>query len=158
MELQYTFTQRRPAPFLGLRSEHSLEQQRRANVAPATLRAKGGVSTAIGPDAGVSIGLAVERDLVKASNVAGLEVAPGYRTRLRPGNVLSSEVKFFWGASASSTLSLKNYNSLHVRLVGNLAATFDANLFLHQDSQVGELAVKSELHIGLGYSWNRKWF
>ena len=87
----------------------------------------------------------------------GLEIAPEYKEEWRPGNVASSQAKFFWGVRQRSTLSLQNFNSLRIRLLGNLAATLDANFFLHRDSQVQALAVKSELQVGLGYAWSEKW-
>ena len=111
----------------------------------------------MGSDAGVRVGLAVERDYVQATNVMGLEIAPEYKEELWPGNVVSSQAKFFWGVRQRSTLSLQNFNSLRIRLLSNLAATLDANFFLHRDSQVQALAVKSELQVGLGYAWSEKW-
>lgn len=156
VETLYTLAGRRPAPFMGL-DANTVWTSGQGESHPVTLRMKGGVYRPLGSDAGVRVGLAVERDFVKADYVAGLEVAPKYRVQLRPGNVLASETKFFWGASQRSTLSLQNFNSLRVRLVGNLAATLDANLFLHRDTNVQAMAVKSELHFGLGYSWRKKW-
>ncbi len=157
LEVLYTLAGRRPAPFLGF-DVNTVWTSGQDDSHPVTMRMKGGVYRSLGSDAGVRVGLAVERDFVKADYVAGLEVAPKYRVQLRPGNVLASETKFFWGASQKSTLSLQNFNNLQVRLVGNLAATLDANLFLHRDSTVQALAVKSEIHFGLGYSWSKKWF
>lgn len=157
VEALYTLAGRRPAPFLGF-DVNTVWTSGQGESHPVTLRMKGGVYRSLGPDAGVRVGLAVERDFVEADYVAGLEVAPKYRAQLRPGNVLASETKFFWGASQRSALSLQNFNSLQIRLVGNLAATLDANLFIHRDSNVQALAVKSEIHFGLGYSWRKKWF
>ena len=155
VEVLYTLAGRSPAPFLGF-DINTVWTPQQGESHPVTLRMKGGVYRSFGSDAGVRVGLAVERDLVQADYVAGLEVAPKYRLQLRPGSALASETKFFWGASEKSTLSLQNFNSLKVLLVGNLAATLDVNLFLHRDGTVQALAVKSEIHFGLGYSWNWK--
>ena len=150
-DVLYTWSQRGLAPFLGLDIN---------TVWTAALGEKhplGGLHKKFGSDAGVRVGLAVERDHVQATNVMGLEIAPEYKEELRPGNVVSSQAKFFWGVRQRSTLSLQNFNSLRIRLLGNLAATLDANFFLHRDSQVQALAVKSELQVGLGYAWSEKW-
>ena len=157
VEGRYTWTHRRTAPFLGS-DVNTVWTASPGEEHPLTIRLKGGVYRTLGTDAGVHVGLAAERDLVARENVAGLEVSPKFRMRLGPGSVLSSEAKFFWGASRKRTLSFQSFHSLQIRLPGNLAATVDANLFLHRDNQVGALANKSELHFGLGYTWRKKWF
>lgn len=45
-----------------------------------------------------------------------------------------------------------------INLMGDLHVTIDANYFLHRDTEVDELGVKSERQVGLGYTWGRKWF
>ena len=155
-DVLYTWSQRRLAPFLGL-DINTVWTAAPGEKHPLALRFKGGLHKKLGPDTGVRLGLAVERAHVQATNVMGLEIAPEYKEELRPGNVVSSQAKFFWGVKQRSALSLQNFNSLRIRLLGNLAATLDANLFLHRDSQIQALAVKSELQVGLGYSWSEKW-
>ncbi len=155
-DVLYTWSQRQFAPFLGL-DINTVWTGASGEKHPLALRFKGGLHKKFGSDAGVRVGLAVERDQVQATNVMGLEIAPEYKEELRPGNVVSSQAKFFWGVRQRSTLSLQNFNSLRIRLLGNLAATLDANFFLHRDSQVQALAVKSELQVGLGYAWSEKW-
>ena len=155
-DVLYTWSQRGLAPFLGL-DINTVWTAVSGEKHPLALRFKGGLHKKFGSDAGVRVGLAVERDHVQATNVMGLEIAPEYKEKLRPGNVVSSQAKFFWGVRQRSTLSLQNFNSLRIRLLGNLAATLDANFFLHRDSQVQALAVKSELQVGLGYAWSEKW-
>ena len=155
-DVLYTWSQRRLAPFLGL-DINTVWTAASGEKHPLALRFKGGLHKKWAPDTGVRVGLAMERDQVQATNVMGLEIAPEYKEELRPGNVVSSQAKFFWGVRQRSTLSLQNFNSLRIRLLGNLAATLDANFFLHRDSQVQALAVKSELQVGLGYAWSEKW-
>ena len=155
-DVLYTWSQRRLAPFFGL-DINTVWTAASGEKHPLALRFKGGLHKKWGPDAGVRVGLAVEKDYVQATNVMGLEIAPEYKEELRPGNVVSSQAKFFWGVRQRSTLSLQNFNSLRIRLLSNLAVTLDANFFLHRDSQVQALAVKSELQVGLGYAWSEKW-
>ena len=120
---------------------------------PVVLRFKGGLRTELGSRANVRVGLALERDRITAMNVVGVEVAPEYRTTLAEGNTLSSQARVFWGTGRRQTMSVQHYNHLRVRLLDDLAATLDANIFLHRDSDVDRSAVKFELQVGLGYDW-----
>ena len=120
---------------------------------PVVLRFKGGLQTELGSQAVVRVGLALERDRVTAMNVVGVEVAPEYRTSLLPGNSLSSQARVFWGTGQRQTMSVQHYNHLRFRLLDDLAATLDANIFLHRDSDIDRPAVKFELQVGLGYDW-----
>ena len=86
-------------------------------------------------------------------NVVGVEVAPEFRTSLLPGNSLSSQARVFWGTGQRQTMSVQHFNHLRFRLLDDLAATLDANLFLLRDSDVDRAAVKFELQVGLGYDW-----
>ncbi|MDE2846902.1 MAG: hypothetical protein OXO51_09360 [Gemmatimonadota bacterium] len=120
---------------------------------PVVLRFKGGLRTELGSQANVRVGLALERDRVTAMNVVGVEVAPEFRTSLLPGNSLSSQARVFWGTGRRQTMSVQHFNHLRFRLLDDLAATLDANLFLHRDSDIDRAAVKFELQVGLGYDW-----
>lgn len=120
---------------------------------PVVLRFKGGLRTELGSQAILRVGLALERDRVTAMNVVGVEVAPEYRTTLLPGNTLSSQARVFWGTGQRQTVSVQHFNHLRFRLLDDLAATLDANIFLHRDSDVDRAAVKFELQVGLGYDW-----
>ncbi|MYA77312.1 MAG: hypothetical protein F4Y17_06995 [Gemmatimonadetes bacterium] len=120
---------------------------------PVVFRFKGGLRTELGSQANVRIGLALERDRITAMNVVGVELAPEYRTTLLPGNTLSSQARVFWGTGQRQTMSVQHYNHLRFRLLDDLAATLDANLFLHRDSDIDRAAVKFELQVGLGYDW-----
>ena len=120
---------------------------------PVVLRFKGGLQTELGSQAVVRVGLALERDRITAMNVVGVEVSPEYRTTLLPGNTLSSQARVFWGAGQNQTMSVQHFNHLRFRLLDDLAATLDANVFLHRDSDVDRPAVKFELQVGLGYDW-----
>ena len=120
---------------------------------PVVLRFKGGLRTELGSGANVRVGLALERDRITAMNVVGVEVAPEYRTSLLEGNTLSSQARVFWGTGQRQTMSVQHYNHLRFRLLDDLAATLDANIFLHRDSDVDRPAVKFELQVGLGYDW-----
>ena len=120
---------------------------------PVVLRFKGGLQTELGSQAVVRVGLALERDRITAINVVGVEVAPEYRTTLLPGNTLESQARVFWGTGQRRTMSVQHYNHLRFRLLDDLSATLDANVFLHRDSDVDRAAVKFELQVGLGYDW-----
>ena len=120
---------------------------------PVVFRVKGGLRTELGSQANVRVGLALERDRITAINVVGVEVAPEFRTSLLPGNSLSSQARVFWGTGQRQTMSVQHFNHLRFRLLDDLAATLDANLFLHRDSDIDRAAVKFELQVGLGYDW-----
>ena len=120
---------------------------------PVVFRFKGGLQTELGSQAIVRVGLAMERDRVTAMNVVGVELAPEYRTTLLEGNTLSSQARVFWGTGQRRTMSVQHYNHLRFRLLDDLSATLDANIFLHRDSDVDRAAVKFELQVGLGYDW-----
>lgn len=121
---------------------------------PVVFRFKGGLRTELGSQANVRIGLALERDRITAINVVGVEVAPEFRTSLLPGNSLSSQARVFWGTGQRQIMSVQHFNHLRFRLLDDLAATLDANLFLHRDSDIDRAAVKFELQVGLGYDWH----
>jgi len=120
---------------------------------PVVIRFKGGLQSELGSRAIVRVGLALERDRITAMNVVGIEVAPEYRTTLLPGNTLSSQARVFWGTGRHQTVSVQHFNHLRFRLLDDLAATLDANIFLHRDSDIDRSAVKFELQVGLGYDW-----
>ena len=120
---------------------------------PVVIRFKGGLQSELGSQAIVRVGLALERDRITAMNVVGIEVAPEYRTTLLPGNTLSSQARVFWGTGQHQTMSVQHFNHLRFRLLDDLAATLDANIFLHRDSDIDRPAVKFELQVGLGYDW-----
>ena len=117
------------------------------------LRFKGGLRTELGSQAIVRVSLALERDRITAMNVVGVEVAPEYWMTLLPGNTLSSRARVFWGTGRCQTMSVQHFNHLRFRLLDDLAATLDANIFLHRDSDIDRPAVKFELQVGLGYDW-----
>ncbi len=120
---------------------------------PVVLRFKGGLQTELGSQAVVRVGLALERDRITAINVVGVEVASEFRTTLLEGNTLSSQARVFWGTGQRQTMSVQHYNHLRFRLLDDLSATLDANIFLHRDSDIDQPAVKFELQVGLGYDW-----
>ena len=155
-EVGFAWSKLHPAPFFGI-DLNTVWTASRDEKHPLALRFKGGLQKKLGGAAGVRIGLAIERDRARAANTVGLELAPELKGGTAPGSVFSSQAKLFWGVNKGSVVSLQNFNSLSIRLLGNLAATLDANLFLYRGSQVRAVAVKSELNVGLGYSWSAKW-
>ena len=155
-DVLYTWSQRRLAPFFGL-DINTVWTAAAGEKHPLALRFKGGLHKKWARMLASALVWLWRETTVQATNVMGLEIAPEYKEELWPGNIVSSQAKFFWGVRQRSTLSLQNFNSLRIRLLSNLAATLDANFFLHRDSQVQALAVKSELQVGLGYAWSEKW-
>ena len=155
-EVGYTWSQLHPAPFFGF-DLNTVWTASNNEKHPLALRFKGGLQKPLSRAAGVRIGLAVERDRARAANIVGFELAPELKGGTSSGNAFSSQAKFFWGVNQGSVVSLQNFNSLSIRLWGNLAATLNANLFLYRGSLQRAVAVKSELHAGLGYSWSEKW-
>ena len=67
-------------------------------------------------------------------------------------------MKVFVGATQGHKVSLQHYNRLLINLSGSLSIAIDAHYFLHRDAQVDVLGFKNEIQIGLGYTWDRKWF
>ena len=105
-DVLYTWSQRGLAPFLGLDINTvwtAASGEPRCGSRGVCIKNLARMS---------AFGLAVERDHVQATNVMGLEIAPEYKEEWRPGNVVSSQAKFFWGVKQRSTLSLQNFNSL----------------------------------------------
>lgn len=151
-ELLYSLPSSPLSPFLGL-DVNTVWTGGEGQKHPVVLRFKGGLQTELGSRSIVRVGLALERDRITATNVVGVEVAPGYRTTLLEGNTLESQARVFWGTGQRQTMSVQHYNHLRFRLLGDLSATLDANLFLHRDSDVDRAAVKFELQVGLGYDW-----
>ena len=155
-EVGFAWSQLHPAPFFGF-DLNTVWTASKNEKHPLAMRFKGGLQKTLSRAAGVRIGLAVERDRARAANIVGLELAPELKGETSSGSVLSSQAKFFWGVNQGSVVSLQNFNNLSIRLLGNLAATLDANLFLYRGSRLRSVAVKSELNVGLGYSWSEKW-
>ena len=151
-ELRYLLPSSPLSPFVGL-DANTVWTGDEGQKHPVVLRFKGGLQTELGSRTVVRVSLAMERDRITAMNVVGVEVAPEYRTTLLEGNTLSSQARVFWGTGQRRTMSVQHYNHLRFRLLGDLSATLDANLFLHRDSEVDRSAVKFELQVGLGYDW-----
>ncbi|MCY3556636.1 MAG: hypothetical protein OXH56_15080 [Gemmatimonadetes bacterium] len=151
-ELLYSLPSSPLSPFLGL-DVNTVWTGGEGQKHPVVLRFKGGLQTDLGSQAIVRVGLALERDRITAVNVVGVELAPEYRTTLLEGNTLESQARVFWGTGQRQTMSVQHYNHLRFRLLDDLSATLDANLFLHRDSDVDRAAVKFELQVGLGYDW-----
>jgi len=118
---------------------------------PLTLRLKGGLQRRFAPNTVIRVAIAIEKDRTLADSVFGLEIAPEFRKTLQAGSFVSSQARVFWGASEGNKLSIQHFNSLSIRLLGNLAATLDAHVFLFRDSEIKKTAVKFELQAGLGY-------
>lgn len=156
-EVVYTWQQKHPAPFVSL-DVNTVWTVPPQTPRPLTLRGSAGLHRSLGKDAKVRIGVGVDQNLARHRREVGIEVVPEYQRQLGKGNSLSSNLKLFASAAPTRRLSIQHYNSLLVHLVGNLYTTIDANFFLHRDSQVEKLAFKSELQVGLGYTWEKKWF
>jgi hypothetical protein len=125
---------------------------------PLSVRVSAGLHRSLGKQAKARLGLGLEEDFARHRREVGLEVVPEYRKQLGKGNALSSNMKVFAGAAPTRRLSLQSFNSLQVHLVGNVYTTIDANLFIHRDDKVDRLGLKTELQVGLGYAWDKKWF
>ncbi|MBI2504529.1 MAG: bifunctional metallophosphatase/5'-nucleotidase, partial [Candidatus Latescibacteria bacterium] len=157
VEAIYTWQKKQPAPFVSL-DLNTVWTRTSPQPRPMSLRGSAGLHRALGKQAKVRLGLGLEQDFARHRHELGLEVVPEYRRQLGKGNALSSNFKLFAGAAPTQRLSIQTFNSLQIHLVGNLYTTIDANLFVHRDSKVDRLAFKSELQVGLGYAWDRKWF
>ena len=153
----YTWQKKQPAPFVSL-DLNTVWTRNDAQARPLSLRASAGLHRSLGKQAKARLGLGLEEDFARHRREVGLEVVPEYRKQLGKGNALSSNMKVFAGAAPTRRLSLQSFNSLQVHLVGNVYTTIDANLFVHRDDKVDELGLKTELQVGLGYAWDKKWF
>ena len=157
MELIYTWQKTQPAPFVSLDAS-TVWTAERGEERPLTLRGSSGLHRTFGEHAKARLGLGVERDFAQKTNEFGLEAVPEFRRKFNKKNSLSSTMKIFLGATEARKVSVQHYNTLLINLLGDLHVTIDANFFFHRDTQVEDLAFKSELQIGLGYTWDRKWF
>ena len=149
-EVLYSLSYSELSPFTGL-DVNTAWTAEPGQTHPVTLRIKGGLQKKFASDLTVRIAMAMERDRIQAKYVLGMEVAPEYRKTLQTGNYISSQARIFWGVSEGKKLSIQHFNSLSFRLLGGLAATLDAHVFLFRDSAVKKTAVKFELQAGLGY-------
>jgi hypothetical protein len=157
VELLYTWQRKQPAPFVSL-DVNTVWTGPDKEDRPLALRGSAGLHRSFGKSGKMRLGVGLERDFVDESNEVGLELVPEYSRQLRKNISLSSNAKIFAGATEARKVSIQSYNTLLIRLVGSLHTTVDAHLFVHRDSDVGELAFKSEVQIGLGYTWDKKWF
>jgi 2',3'-cyclic-nucleotide 2'-phosphodiesterase (5'-nucleotidase family) len=157
VEAVYTWQKKQPAPFVSL-DLNTVWTRTRPQPRPLSLRGSAGLHRGLGKQAKVRLGLGLEEDFARHRREVGLEVVPEYRKQVGKGNAFSASAKFFAGAAPTRRLSIQSFNSVQVHLVGNLYTTVDANLFVHGDDKVEELALKSELQVGLGYAWDKKWF
>lgn len=125
---------------------------------PITVRGSSGTHIRPRSDWSMRVGLGAERDIVRKNNDIGLEIVSQFRRTFARNNSFSSTVELFAGATEGHKISLQHYNRISIGLMNDLAIMLDANYFLHRDSQMAVIGLKSELQLGLGYSWNRKWF
>jgi 2',3'-cyclic-nucleotide 2'-phosphodiesterase (5'-nucleotidase family) len=157
VESVYTWQHRKPAPFLSL-NLNTVWTRPGPRERPLTGRGSAGLQRGLGQHAKVRLGLSAERDFATEISALGLELVPEYSRKFGKGNSLSSSVKVFAGATQARKVSVQQYNALLVNLLGNVYLTIDANFFLHRDTEVDELGLKSEVQMGLGYNWGKKWF
>jgi len=157
VEAVYTWQKKQPAPFVSL-DLNTVWTRGGGRERPLTLRGSAGLHRSLGKQGKARLGLGLEEDFARRRREVGVEVVPEYRRQFGKGNALSSSIKVFAGAAPTRRLSVQSFNSLQVHLVGNLYTTIDANLFAHRDEVVEALGFKSELQVGLGYAWDRKWF
>ncbi len=157
VEAVYTWQKKQPAPFVSL-DLNTVWTHTGVRSRPLTLRGSAGLHRSLGKNAKARLGLGLEQDFARRRREVGLEVVPEYRKQLGKGNALSSNIKAFAGAAPTRRLSIQSFNSLQVHLVGNVYTTIDANLFVHRDNKVDRLGLKTELQVGMGYAWDKKWF
>lgn len=155
-EVVYTRREPKPSPFAGVNLT-TVWSVPGAESRPLTVRGSAGLAAQTGKHVTTRFGLGLERDFRDGTSQVGLEVNPEARLPLSRGNVLNSRAKLFVGATETRKMSLESYNSLQVSLWGDLKATVDVNLFAHWDNQVEKMGVKSEVQIGIGYTWDGRW-
>jgi 5'-nucleotidase / UDP-sugar diphosphatase len=153
--LVYTLRAGKTPPFIGLNTQ-TVWSVPAGKKRPLTLRASAGLERNFGKHLKSRWGLGLERDFAADTDRIGLEVVPEYRQKLPGSNQFKSNTKLFFGFSAPFSTSIQSYNTLLLRLWGNLHATVDANIFFQRDNDIGASGLKSELQVGIGYVWDRK--
>ena len=103
-----------------------------------------------------------QRDLFAEVTDLGVEVTLGLQHKLRPGVALRSSMRGFFGFTDRRLISIENYNTLSVPLVGALSLSVRQNNFLYRvthikKNRVQGTAFRTNLSVGLSYGVDWKW-
>lgn len=103
-----------------------------------------------------------QRDFVADRTDLGGEITMEWHSTL-PSNVdLQSRVRSFFGVTHRRVISVENYNTISLPLLGDLRLNVRQNNFLYRVNQIGGVAadgvaIRSNLTIGFAYGLNWKW-
>lgn len=88
----------------------------------------------------------------------GIEFVSRYRGARGTAVRYASDLSTFLSSGKSRVAQIEWYNTAGINLFKTVDLLVRTNLFFYRDSIVTGIAHKTEINIGLGYSWGWKWF
>ena len=149
-------------PFLSLGANTVLtknkKEEQEKEKRPIKGRSSFGLQRQLVKGLSLRMGASAQRNFFTGENDFGSELVSELKRSLPWGVRVSSTLKSFFGVSGKRVLSAEQYNTLTMKISKNMNLSIHANFFLYRNSAVRDLALKSELNVGLGYAQDWKWF
>lgn len=111
----------------------------------------------------VSVGARAQRDLTLNENDVGFEIGLDMRRKFNKNGQVRSRVRSFFGVTDRRVISIENYNTLTVPLMGGLSLSARQSNFLYRVNKIRNIpidgiAYRWDLTLGLGYDLDWKWY
>jgi 2',3'-cyclic-nucleotide 2'-phosphodiesterase (5'-nucleotidase family) len=111
----------------------------------------------------VSLGARAQRDLTLNENDVGFEIGLDVRRKFHQNGQVRSRVRSFFGVTDRRVISVENYNTLTVPLMGGLSLSARQSNFLYRVNKIRNIpidgiAFRWDLTLGLGYDLDWKWY
>ncbi|MGA1197551.1 MAG: hypothetical protein ACO36I_13755, partial [Candidatus Latescibacterota bacterium] len=111
----------------------------------------------------VSLGARAQRDLTLNENDVGFEIGLDVRRKFHQNGQVRSRVRSFFGVTDRRVISVENYNTLTVPLMGGLSLSARQSNFLYRVNNIRNIpidgiAFRWDLTLGLGYDLDWKWY
>jgi len=111
----------------------------------------------------VSLGARAQRDLTLNENDVGFEIGLDVRRKFSQNGQVRSRVRSFFGVTDRRVISIENYNTLTVPLMGGLSLSARQSNFLYRVNKIRNIpidgiAFRWDLTLGLGYDLDWKWY
>jgi len=130
---------------------------------PKLVKSSTGFLRRVGRGLLVSLGARAQRDLTLNENDVGFEIGLDTRRKFSQNGQLRSRVRSFFGVTDRRVISIENYNTLTVPLMGGLSLSARQSNFLYRVNKIRNIpidgiAFRWDLTLGLGYDLDWKWY
>jgi 2',3'-cyclic-nucleotide 2'-phosphodiesterase (5'-nucleotidase family) len=129
---------------------------------PLLVRSSLGFQRQVSPRVLVGFAGRSQRDFVVDTNDFGTEITVEVNQTFKTGSRLKIQARSFVGLTDRRVLSVENYNTLNVPLIGALRLNIRQSNFVYRvnrirDTPVSGVAFRTNLTVGFGYGLDWKW-